>query len=96
MSVPTTTFRGVIHGKTIELDQESGLPDGQQVTVVVGPARAIGLAPGEGLRRSAGAWADDAEELDVFLLRNRPWKKSARYDLTISSGVVIGSIPNGI
>ncbi len=30
-------LRGVIHGKTIDLDQESGLPDGQRVAVDVRP-----------------------------------------------------------
>jgi citrate lyase beta subunit len=51
---------GVIHGKTIELDQESGLPDGQTVEVAIQIVQA-GLAPepwGEGLRRCAGALAD--------------------------------------
>jgi len=32
----------------------------------------LGLPPGEGIRRSAGAWADDPEGLDQYLeqLRN--------------------------
>lgn len=29
------TIPGVIHGKTIELERESGLPEGQRVTVEV-------------------------------------------------------------
>src|SRR5947209_3672014 len=31
----STIFKGVVHGKTIELDQEPGLPDGQKVSVQV-------------------------------------------------------------
>ena len=31
--MPTVT--GVIHGKTIELDQETGLPEGQRIAVDV-------------------------------------------------------------
>ena len=31
------TIEGVIHGKTIELDRESGLPEGQRVAVEVSP-----------------------------------------------------------
>jgi uncharacterized protein (DUF433 family) len=31
----STIFKGVIHGKTIELDEEPGLPDGLKVTVQV-------------------------------------------------------------
>jgi hypothetical protein len=49
--------------KLIELEQESGLPDGQQVTVALQPV----LPPGEGIRQSAGAWADAGEELDAWL-----------------------------
>lgn len=50
----SSTFKGVVHGKTIELDQEPGLPDGQPVTVTVQPVP-IGqkLPPGDGLRRSS-------------------------------------------
>jgi hypothetical protein len=48
---------GVIHGKTIELDEDLGLVDGQRVHVHVhaaGPPRAWG----EGILRSAGIAAD--------------------------------------
>src|SRR5580700_6388145 len=30
-------MKGVVHGKVIELDQEPGLPDGQEVSVTVEP-----------------------------------------------------------
>jgi hypothetical protein len=33
----STIFRGIVHGKTIELDQELGLPEGQSVEVTVQP-----------------------------------------------------------
>jgi hypothetical protein len=53
-------IHGVVHGRTIELAEDPGVADGQQVEVVVKP-----LAPakpwGEGIRRSAGAWADYPE-----------------------------------
>lgn len=76
-------LRGVVHGRTIELDQESGLPEGQEVKVKVEPVLPSegpegDLAPGEGIRRSAGAWADDAEELDRFLDWNRQQRKLSR------------------
>lgn len=54
---------GVVHGKTIELEEESGLHDGQAVKVILRPA----LAPGEGLRRAFGSWAEDADGLDGFV-----------------------------
>lgn len=71
-------FRGTIHGKMIELDQLPDLPDGQQVTVFVQPTNGSKLAAGEGLRRSAGAWADDGEGLDDYLQWNRQQRKRPR------------------
>jgi hypothetical protein len=67
-----TAFKGIIHGKTIELEREPGIPDGQEVTVTVHPSAPTKeapnrLSPGEGIRRSSGAWAEDAEELDRYL-----------------------------
>jgi len=56
-------LKGTIQGKTIELEQESGLPDGQKVSVTLRPES----PPGAGLRASFGSWADDAEEVDHFL-----------------------------
>ena len=56
-------LKGVIRGKTIELEGELGLPDGQPVTVIVHSL----LSPGEGIKQSAGAWADAGEELDSWL-----------------------------
>ena len=33
-----TVFKGVVRGKTIELERDPGLPDGHSVTVVVQPS----------------------------------------------------------
>lgn len=75
----SSVFKGVVHGKTIELDQEPGLPDGQPVTVTVQPTP-IGrkLPPGEGLRRAFGAWSEDAAELDEYLAWNRQQRQQDR------------------
>jgi hypothetical protein len=83
MATHATVHRGVVHGKTIELDEETGLPNGQQVTITIQPVpdtevSARRLPPGEGIRRSAGAWADDAEELDQYLEWNRQQRKASR------------------
>ncbi|NQU21749.1 MAG: hypothetical protein HQ567_10735 [Candidatus Nealsonbacteria bacterium] len=51
---------GVIHGKTIHLTEDPGIADGQEVQVAlaaVPPEKAWG----DGIRRSAGGWADDPE-----------------------------------
>lgn len=71
-------LKGVIHGKIIELDGEPGLPDGQKVTVAVQPV----LAPGEGIRQSAGAWADASEELDSWLEEMQRSRQQARPELS--------------
>ena len=121
------TIHGVIHGKTIELEREPGLPEGQRIAVEVRPVdepppwlERLAVDPAvrpekfvikgtrllvddlvelveqgrsdddirqihpelsaadvdavrnyarvpEGLRRSFGGWAEDAEELDEYL-----------------------------
>ena len=56
----TKTINGKVHGKTIELDEDLGVADGQEVQVqvtIVPPARKWG----EGILRTAGALADDPE-----------------------------------
>jgi hypothetical protein len=83
MAANSTVRSGVVHGKTIELDDETGLPDGQQVKIIIQPVSGTEgsinrLPPGEGIRRSAGAWADDAEELDKYLEWNRQQRKVGR------------------
>jgi len=80
MANPSPTWRGVVRGKTIELEQEPGLPDGQEVSVTVQPVVSTGekLPPGEGLRRSFGGWADDSEGLDPYLEYVRQQRKVAR------------------
>ena len=80
-------FRGIMHGRTIELDSAPGLPDGQPVTVVVQSENvAIGEGSGVGpiasLGRAFGAWAVDAEELDEFVEWNRLQRKTGRTEIT--------------
>ena len=69
-----TVIRGTVHGKTIELENELGLPEGQQVSLVVQPAG----APGDGIRQSAGAWGEDAEELEAWLAQLRASRQQDR------------------
>ena len=82
MARGSVTINGVVHGRTVELERESGLPDGQQVSVTMKPAGGGGtLPPGEGLRRAFGAWADDAVELDKYLEWNRRQRRRSRKEL---------------
>lgn len=67
------TYHGVIRGKTIELDEAPSLPEGQDVTIEIHPFR-----PGDGIRASAGAWADAGPELDEWLKRMDEARHSGR------------------
>jgi hypothetical protein len=69
-------LRGIMHGRTIELESEPGLPDGQLVTVVVQPEEAP--SPNASLSRAFGAWAEDAKQLDEFLEWNRSQRRAGR------------------
>jgi hypothetical protein len=77
-----TSLKGIIHGKFIELEQEPGLPDGQQVAVSVEPVSPPTSAEAlAGLRSAAGAWADDAQDLDRYLAWNRQQRKGSRPEI---------------
>ena len=54
------TIRGIVHGKTIELDEDLGVAEGQEVEVLV---KFVHLPRkwGEGILRSAGGWANYPE-----------------------------------
>jgi hypothetical protein len=61
----TKLMRGVVHGRTIVLDQELGIADGQQVGIIVKTLTGPALERwGEGLRRCAGAFAAEWTEED--------------------------------
>jgi hypothetical protein len=52
-------IQGVIHGKTIELDQDPGMAEGERVDVQVRVSATRAARPwGEGIRRSAGIAAE--------------------------------------
>jgi hypothetical protein len=76
-------FDGVVHGKTIELAESPGLPDGQAVSVIVKLVESndARLPPGEGLRRAFGGWAEDGEELDKFLEWTRQQRTIRRAEI---------------
>ena len=51
--------QGVVHGKMIEIEEDLGLSDGDKVQMIIERADAAPPKWGEGLRRCAGALADD-------------------------------------
>jgi hypothetical protein len=57
----TKAIHGKVHGKTIELDEDLGVADGQEVEVQVRVIPRTDRKPGEGFLRTEGALADDTE-----------------------------------
>jgi hypothetical protein len=79
MSQVNHILHGVIRGRTIELAEDAGLPDGQQVEVVVrAPAKAV--EDTSWVARTAGALADDPaamEDLEQILAERKLERRNA-------------------
>ena len=75
-----TVLKGVIHGRTIELETELGLPDGSAVSVSVEPLHGRDAqAEFEAFKRAAGGWEnDDPEGLEQYLEQTRRQRKIHR------------------
>jgi len=54
-------LRGVVRGNVIELKDDAGISDGEQVEVIVRRVVPQGRQPGEGFLRTEGALAEDSE-----------------------------------
>jgi hypothetical protein len=75
------TPKSVIHGRAIELAEDTGLPEGQAVSVTVEPIPPYGPDTLEALRRAAGSWTDDVEGLARHLEWNRQQRKVNRREM---------------
>ncbi len=62
----TKTLHGKVHGKTIELEEDLGVAEGQEVEVQIKVISKPANKTGEGFLRTEGALADD-EEWDVIM-----------------------------
>jgi len=80
MASGRTILRGVVRGKSIELIGQTDLPDGQEVSVTLDPI-VPARRPGDGIRASAGAWADAGDELDVWLEEMQRSRSMERPDI---------------
>jgi hypothetical protein len=57
----TKTLHGKVHGRIIELDEDPGMGEGQEVEVQVRALPRTDRKPGDGFLRTEGALADDTE-----------------------------------
>ncbi len=55
------TIHGKVHGGAIELDEDLGVAEGQEVEIQVTVISKVARTPGEGFLRTEGALADDTE-----------------------------------
>jgi len=77
----TKTLHGKVHGKTIELDEDPGVAEGQEVEVQVKIVPAT-KKWGEGILRSAGGWAN-YPEMDVVMEKIQQDRKLERTPPTV-------------
>ncbi len=57
----TKTLHGKVHGRTIELNEDPGVAEGQEVEVQMKVISKTRRKPGDGFLRTEGALADDTE-----------------------------------
>lgn len=79
------TLHGRIHGRTIQLDEDPGVADGQEVEIQVKVMPRSPRKSGEGLVRTEGALADD-EEWDAIMEEVHQARKSDRRSQTPDLG----------
>ena len=75
-------IRGIVRGNTIELKEETGLPEGQEVAVTIRPvaSETPTTAASDRLKQAFGGWGDDSAGLDEFLEWNRRQRKVSRVE----------------
>jgi len=75
------TFHGTVHGKTIELREDPGVGDGQEVEIQM-KALYSGRKWGDGIRRSAGGWVDypEMDEIMAKIYQQRKLERRPQMD----------------
>jgi hypothetical protein len=73
------TLHGKAHGRTIELDHDLEISDGQEVQVTLRaiPSMDGAKPPGEGIRQSAGPLPDDSPQDDRLLAQIQQARRAA-------------------
>lgn len=78
----TPVVRGVIHGRTIELNEDPAMPDGTVVELVVHPVlnapQSVITDQAQPPLPGCGSWSSEGQELDDFLEWSRGQRKISR------------------
>ena len=74
----TKTLHGKVHGKTIELDEDPGVAEGQEVEVELRVLPKTGRKPGEGFLRTEGALANDPHWDEIMEVLYQERKRDTR------------------
>lgn len=61
------TFRGIVHGSIIQLNESPGVPDGMEVDVVIKRLEIDATQRSKKLLSLFGSCKDDAEDLDAYV-----------------------------
>ncbi len=74
---------GTVHGRTIEVNEDLGIAEGQQVELQIKVVQRAVAKWGDGLRRCAGALADEWTEDDDRILEgiHQDRKRDTRPDI---------------
>lgn len=82
----TKTVHGVVYGRTIELSDDLGVAEGQEVEVQVRTIHKTSRKSGDGLLRTEGVLADDLEWDDIMEEVDQARKHERRTVVTAKSG----------
>jgi hypothetical protein len=83
MSKTTEILRGIVHGKSIELEHPLPMPDGSEIELVVKRTPMSAEQRKQRLEAIFGSCEQDAEDLDEFLNWNREQRKHSRPELDL-------------
>ena len=83
MPKTSEVLRGIVHGKSIELEHPLPMPDGSEIELVVKRTPISAEQRMQRLEAIFGSCEQDAEDLDDFLGWNREQRKHSRPELDL-------------
>ena len=83
MSKTTEVLRGIVHGRSIELEHPLPMPDGSEIELVVKRTPISREQQKQRLEAIFGSCEQDSEDLDEFLNWNREQLKHNRAELDL-------------